>query len=389
MENRRQLRAMFFFFGVATSIWLVFHAIVGRVLFGPLELSGWASAVAWSALMGLGLLVPINFAWSRDARPGEGLRDRFRRVAQLYMAFFSMVLGLSLLKAVLELGLAAVGVGVSRGELAVGPTLAVVAGALAMTVAGNRAVRRGATLRRVEIALPRLPESFDGFRIVQISDMHLGNPSDEDDFRRIVAMTNDVRPDIVAITGDLLDGRPRDVVPMLRPMRELKAKHGVYYVTGNHEYYHGDVQAFIDGVADAGAIVLNDDFRIIEASEHRLAVCGVADIGAPQFRDDHRSDPARAAAGVPDDAFRLLLAHQPRSAIAAAAVGFDLMLAGHTHGGQFWPWTWIIGWFHPVAVGLGRVEGMPVYVSRGTGTWGPPVRLGAPAELTEIVLRPA
>jgi predicted MPP superfamily phosphohydrolase len=174
---------------------------------------------------------------------------------------------------------------------------------------------------------------------------------------------------------------------MLAPMRDLRARHGVFYVTGNHEYYHGDVQELVDGVQAAGAEPLNDVHRTIEINGAQLVIGGVTDFGAHAFRDDHYSDPRRAAAGAPEAAFRLLLAHQPRSAVVAAAAGWNFMLAGHTHGGQFWPWTWMIGLFHPVAVGLGAVGGMPVYVSRGTGTWGPPVRLGAPAELTEIVLR--
>ena len=156
-------------------------------------------------------------------------------------------------------------------------------------------------------------------------------------------------------------------------------------VTGNHEYYSG-AAPWIDEFRRLGIGVLMNEHVVLEHDGARLVVAGVADYSAHHFDPAHRSDPARALLGAPAAAPRVLLAHQPRSAEAAAAAGFDLQLSGHTHGGQFLPWRWFVPLQQPFTAGLHRVGRLTIYVSRGAGYWGPPKRLGAPSEITRLEL---
>lgn len=173
------------------------------------------------------------------------------------------------------------------------------------------------------------------------------------------------------------------------PLGSLRAPHGVYVVTGNHEYYAG-AHAWIDELRRLGLRVLLNEHVAIERDGATLVLAGVTDFSAGHFDPAHRSDPIAALAGAPAEAaVRVLLAHQPRSAAAAAEAGFDLQLSGHTHGGQFLPWNLFVPMQQPYVAGLHRHRNMWVYVSRGTGYWGPPKRFGAPSEITRIRLRAA
>ncbi len=186
----------------------------------------------------------------------------------------------------------------------------------------------------------------------------------------------------MAITGDLVDGTVPDLAGDVEPLRRLASRHGAYFVTGNHEYYSG-VGPWLIELERIGLRVLQNQHVVIERGGAKLVLAGVPDYNAAHFDRSHRSDPAAALAGAaPDAAVKILLAHQPRSAAAAARAGFDLQLSGHTHGGQFMPWNLFVRLQQPFTAGLHRVGGMQVYVSRGTGYWGPPKRIGAPSEIT-------
>jgi len=199
----------------------------------------------------------------------------------------------------------------------------------------------------------------------------------------------------VAITGDLVDGSVPELREHVAPLADLRARHGSFVVTGNHEYYAG-AQAWVEELRRLGLKVLMNEHvllpgaaspRVDGAGASALLLAGVTDFHAGHFDAAQASDPARAVAGAPPAvATRVLLAHQPRSAPAAAAAGFQLQLSGHTHGGQFWPWNLFVPLQQPWVAGLHRLQGMWVYVSRGTGYWGPPKRLGAPSEITLVRL---
>ncbi|HZH08467.1 MAG TPA: metallophosphoesterase, partial [Lautropia sp.] len=258
--------------------------------------------------------------------------------------------------------------------------------ATSAALAGWVGARRTAAVRSVDIPIAGLPSALEGFTIVQISDIHVGNSIGRSYVDSIVERVNTLNADLVAITGDLVDGTVSRLAGDVAPLARLRSRFGTFFVTGNHEYYSG-VGPWLIEFRRLGLQVLMNRHVVIESAGARLALAGVADYSAHHFDPAHRSDPAAAIRGVPDDVgVKILLAHQPRSAAAAADAGFDLQLSGHTHGGQFLPWNWFVRFQQPYTAGLDRLRSMWVYTSRGTGYWGPPMRLGAPSEITRIRL---
>ncbi len=264
------------------------------------------------------------------------------------------------------------------------PTLAVLA-----TVVGFIDARRRPRVFEVEVPLPDLPPALEGFTIAQISDVHIGPTIKRDFMRGIVEIVNSLGVDLVAITGDLVDGSVEQLGAHVEPLTGLRARHGTYFVTGNHEYYSG-VAAWIAELRRLGVDVLLNEHRVLTHDGAMLLLAGVTDYSAQDFDPAQRSDPQAALDGAPAALRpRILLAHQPRTAAAAADAGFDLQLSGHTHGGQFWPWNLFVRLQQPFTAGLHRLGSLWVYTSRGSGYWGPPKRLGVPSEITRIRLAAA
>lgn len=254
-------------------------------------------------------------------------------------------------------------------------------------VVGYREARRLARTVEVDIPIADLPSALDGLRIVQLSDIHVGPTIRREYLQAIVDRVNELQPDFVAITGDLIDGSVAVRGPDVAPLADLRSRHGTFFCTGNHEYYSG-VMPWLAELQRLGVVPLVNEHRVLEHDGARLLLAGVTDHSAARMMPSHASDPEKAIAGAPDDlGARVLLAHQPRSAFAAAALGFfDLQLSGHTHGGQYAPWSALISLVQPFAVGLHRLKSMWIYTSRGTGYWGPPVRFAAPSEITLLRL---
>jgi len=197
---------------------------------------------------------------------------------------------------------------------------------------------------------------------------------------------NALRADVIAVTGDLVDGSVRELSSHTQPLSRLNARHGAFFVTGNHEYYSG-AGAWTAEVTRLGLRVLTNEHVVLQHDGAALLLAGVSDYGSHHFDPAQRSDPAAAIAGAPAQASpRILLAHQPRSATAASAAGFDLQISGHTHGGQFWPWNLFVRLQQPFTAGLHRLNDLWIYISRGTGYWGPPNRFGVPSEITRLRL---
>lgn len=255
-----------------------------------------------------------------------------------------------------------------------------------ITLLGFSNARRTAAVSRVTVPISNLPAALEGFQLVQISDIHIGPTIRGGYLRRIVSAVNQLQPDMVAITGDLVDGSVSELGPHVAPLAELVSRHGSYFVTGNHEYYSG-AHSWIAELRRLGVTVLMNDHVVLRHDGALAVVAGVTDYSAAHFDPAHRSNPFAAIAGSPADAgVKILLAHQPRSAPDAADAGFDLQLSGHTHGGQFMPWNFFVKLQQPFVAGLHRLRQLWVYTSRGTGYWGPPKRFGAPSEITLVTL---
>jgi uncharacterized protein len=265
-----------------------------------------------------------------------------------------------------------------------------VAGAATLaTGRGMINVLGGPEIREVPIALSRLPSGLDGFTIVQLTDLHIGYTIDRGYITDLVERTNALRPDLIALTGDLVDGTVGRLADAIEPLAHLQARHGVHFVTGNHEYYAG-VEPWLAHLRRLGVKVLrNERVEIAEAGDV-FDLAGVDDHEAARFGNGHGADLAGAVAGRDPDRELVLLAHQPRQVHEARAHGVGLQLSGHTHGGQIWPWHFLVaaqqGGLDLVA-GHGRHGDTQLYISRGAGYWGPPVRLAAPGEISKIVLR--
>ena len=254
-----------------------------------------------------------------------------------------------------------------------------VAAAILLTFVGLLQARRPRVVH-LAVKIAELPADLRGYRIVQWSDVHVGPTIRRSFVESLVERTNALEPDAIAITGDLVDGYLDDLRDAVQPLAQLRARDGVFYVTGNHEYYWR-ASEWIPALQRLGLTFLKNEHRVVRDG---LVIAGVTD---PAGRYTHKTDVAKALAAAPADAKKILLAHRPQAANDASRYGVDLQLSGHTHGGQFFPFNLLIRWFQPVVSGLHRVGTMLLYVSRGTGYWGPPSRLGVGGEITIIELR--
>jgi predicted MPP superfamily phosphohydrolase len=237
-------------------------------------------------------------------------------------------------------------------------------------------------IKRVPITLARLPRTADRLKIAVVADIHVGEINGAAHVRRVVDMINDLEPDVVAVVGDTVDGSVADLSVVTAPLRELRARFGSFIVTGNHEYYSGYEQWSAE-FARLGLRVLRNEREELPVG---VDLAGVNDLQGRQFGDG--PDIGKALEGRDPAKFAIMLAHQPAQAAEAARHGIDLQLSGHTHGGQMMPFNLVVrASGQPVVSGLGEVDGMPVYVTNGAGFWGPPVRVGAPPDISLVELR--
>ncbi|MFI0733205.1 metallophosphoesterase [Streptomyces sp. NPDC021225] len=244
---------------------------------------------------------------------------------------------------------------------------------------GTYSVLRGPRLKRVTVPLAKLPRQAHGFRIAVVSDIHLGPILGRAHTRRIVETINRTNPDMIAVVGDLVDGSVADLGSAAEPLRELRARHGSYFVTGNHEYFSGAAQ-WVDHVRELG-------LRPLENQRTELGGFDLAGVNDVAGEDEGEGPDFKAALGDRDPARAcVLLAHQPVVIHDAVDHGVDLQLSGHTHGGQMWPGNYVAELANPTAAGLERYGDTQLYVTRGAGAWGPPVRVGAPPDITVVEL---
>jgi predicted MPP superfamily phosphohydrolase len=259
--------------------------------------------------------------------------------------------------------------------------LAAVVGAVAL-----RSGLRAPALRRVEIALARWPRALDGYRIVQISDVHIGPILDRRFAADLVTRIQALGPDLIAVTGDLVDGPVAKLSDEVAPFGGLRARDGVWFVTGNHDHYSG-AEAWVERLRALGLRVLRNEHVTLGVGDGRFDLAGVEDHHARLVSEGWAEDLPAALDGRDASRPVVLLAHDPSTFKQASRLGVDLQLSGHTHGGQIWPFSLLVRLAVPFLAGLYERGESKLYVSRGTGFWGPPMRLLAPAEVTEIVLR--
>ena len=388
---------------------LISVAIIG-VLYGycgwrliPTHLPTAVGVTAWGGLALLALLTHIYHLVLRDAAADSRLADLVA-----WTAYTTLALGTLMFSMLVVRDLAWVlYLGVSRvleyaGDTATAPerrdfliqasNLGIVGLATVTTGIGVFEARRRPRVVDITVPIRGLPPALHGFRIAQICDLHVGPTIKRPFVEAVVETVNALEADLVAVVGDLVDGSVERLRPQVSPLAALRSRHGTFFVTGNHEYYSG-VSAWLPEIRRLGMDVLLNEHRVIEHDGGRLSIAGVPDYSAadmvPQL-PAHAHDPEAAFRGAPDGEVRLLLAHQPRSLSAAQEAGFDLLLCGHTHGGQFLPWHGVVSLQQPYVAGLHAVgDSSWIYVSRGTGYWGPPVRVSAPSEVTCITLQTA
>lgn len=243
----------------------------------------------------------------------------------------------------------------------------------------------GPKVYEVEVPIKDLPEDLVGFKIAQVSDLHVGPTIDKTYTKKVTDMVNALNPDVVALTGDFIDGGIHELKDHVAPLGLLQAKKGIFYVTGNHEYYWGAEQ-WIEHFRGLGFQPLINQHSIIRGYTLPVVIAGITDPSAHQSIANQKSDLKKSLEGAPTSAVKILLAHQPKGFDEAAEAGVHLQLSGHTHAGQFFPWSILVALVHRYYKGLYKHDTMWIYVNRGTGYWGPPIRFTVPSEVTLLKL---
>lgn len=394
------------FFLIVVSIFAVGCGLVGWRLITTSNLPSPWYAAAWTALAFL-FGIPVLAFMFQIGRIEGPLANIMSWLGYLSMGFISFVFTLVVAREIILLattavqkllafgreffqagGAAAFETDGGRREFLMQTSNLVILGAAgALTGYGFYEARRRPAVVEISIPIRNLPEDLRGFRILQITDIHAGLTVKRPFVEMVAEQVQGLNPDLIALTGDLVDGSVPHLREHVEPLHHLTAPFGRYFVTGNHEYYSG-AEPWIEEADRLGFTPLVNEHRIVTRGTGSMLLAGITDHSAGDFVPTHASDPAAAVDGAPQTDVRVLLAHQPRSIFAAQAHGFDLMVSGHTHGGQFFPWNFLAAVGQPYVSGLHRHESTWVYVSKGTGYWGPPVRLAARSEITLLTLVP-
>lgn len=400
----RWLHGALFVLVALAALWGMHHYIWARVVRDTQLPHQLRRLLSW-LLLGLALLVAIAFTFGR-ALPAGGVGDPRRIIWTwggflFYLFLFAAAFDLAAL-AVFAVRWARRRLAARRGArepraeppvdqsrralLARSIASAAAIGAGGTVYAGRRSAEE-LTTPEIEVALPRMPRALDGYKIVQLSDVHIGPLLGASFLERVVDVTNAQKPDLIVITGDLVDAPVKTLAPDFKALARLSARHGVYFVTGNHEYYSGGVE-WVAWLRANGIRVLMNERAVIGDAGASFDLAGIPDKHGGMFFTDHEPDLARALAGRDPERELVLLAHRPSQIEMARGHGVGLQLSGHTHGGQLWPFGALVRLTEPYVSGLHtHDDGTQIYVSRGTGSWGPPLRVANPAEIGKIILR--
>ncbi len=392
------------FFLIVTAVLLAAFTYIGRRVISPLRMSGRKKRLVWVLFLGVPFVLPLTFLFMRNPEL-EVLGRASGWMGFTFLGFISFVFVLLVFNDLLRAAgaaLRAVGrlarrIASGRGEepgsfdptrrrfIAKSVNAAIISTSGLLTGYGLYEARRRPAVELVSVPIEGLPPVFEGYRIAQISDMHVGPTITRDWSEMVKEVVNGQEPDAVVFTGDLADGSVRTLRNDVAPLAGLRAPDGCYFVTGNHEYYSG-VLPWTDEARRLGFTVLLNEHRLIERTGGTLVLAGITDWYGGDFLESHRPDPEATFAGAPGGAVRILLAHQPRQIYSAEGKGVHLQLSGHTHGGQYIFWNMLVALQQPYIKGLHRHGSGWIYVNRGTGYWGPPIRIGVPSEITLVSL---
>ncbi|TQS47153.1 metallophosphoesterase [Cryptosporangium phraense] len=370
------------FVGILIVVTLLLFGVPWWTLLGPQN--EWPLAVV---ITGTVLVVAAAIGLPTAMLTGHARHsDGAARVGDTLLGVVWVLFVWSILGNVLGLVLLAAGVDdPGRSRIVAVATIVVSA---ALLIWGNYEAMRVPRVRELDVTIDRLGAGLDGTRVVLIADTHYG-PIDRAPWsRKVAAVINDLDADVIAHAGDIADGTPYQREEQAAPLGTLEAKLAKVYVTGNHEYFN-EAQGWLDRMTDLGWNSLHNRHVVVERGGDRLVVAGVDDVTAKgSGLPGHRTDLPKALDGADQNLPVLLLAHQPKFVKHAAEAGIDLMVSGHTHGGQMWPFNFLVRLDQPVVRGLSRHGATTqLYTSGGTGFWGPPFRVFAPSEITVLTLR--
>jgi predicted MPP superfamily phosphohydrolase len=392
---------MVWFFIIWITLLILVYIYIGRRLIKPAKLTRRQKWIAWSVIAITPLTQPFSF-FLRGITVDSSLTTVFSWISYVGFGFFSLILvGLVFRDLILlasnlvqkiknfidrRHNLAERRFDPQRRLFLLNTTnIGVIGAAAFMTGYGIYEARRNPVLEKVTLPFPGMGDGSGDFKIAQFTDIHAGYTIRRGFIQSAVDQVNNLGADIIVFTGDMVDGSVQNLRDDVEPLKELDAPYGVYYVTGNHEYYSG-AEAWIEEMDRIGFTVLLNDHKMIQYNQTRIMMAGVTDYRAESIIPEHKSDPQKAIGDATDADVKVLLAHQPKSIFTAADIGFDLQLSGHTHGGQYIPWSFLVTLDQPFIKGLNKHKNTWIYVNRGTGYWGPPVRVGIPSEVTLITL---
>jgi hypothetical protein len=387
---------MIMWFSIVTVVSTLGIYYIGKRLIKPMKWNSLQKRIAWIILVTIFILPIISMSL---VRIGDGANFYLAWVTYVGLGFASFVFillffrdtSLLLMRGTRKLGsffTPKISVlDASRREFLVQTSnIGIIAAAGAATSYGIYEARKVPGIVNVEVPIARLPKEFDGFSIAQISDIHAGLTVKRDWIETVTEKIQSLNPDLIAFTGDMADGSVRELENDVAPLKDLHAPFGKYFVTGNHEYYSGAEQ-WIRHAGKLGYDVLMNEHRTLEKNGAKIILAGVTDYSAGQFDKEQTSNPEKAIQSASNGDTKILMAHQPRTLYKTDNLDFDIVLNGHTHGGQFFPWNLLATVGQPFIKGLHRYNNSWVYVSKGTGYWGPPVRVGARSEITLLTLR--
>jgi uncharacterized protein len=386
------------FFFIVLFVLTVFGSIIGFRLLMPLKLPGWALLIAWSATQIIIYLPLITLMARRNSFriPGAVTHLAWIMIGVLSFILFILLMrdfGLITLRSLSWISEQSnfshpIFDESRRIFLSRTASLAIFSlGGLLTTIGMQRAYEL-TRIEEVNIAIKDLHPDLVGLRIIQFSDLHVSHSIKRGHVEAVVERINSLEGDLIVFTGDLADGTVKQLWEDVSPLKELRARLGKFAVTGNHEYY-ADPAGWLQAIPQLGLDLLTNENRMLQIGDSKLRIGGVPDISASHVMASHIHRPDIALPLDSSANLNILLAHQPRSIFAAEDSACDIMLAGHTHGGQYHPFTWMADKANPYLEGLHKHKKMWIYVSRGTGFWGPPIRLGALPEITVLTLQSA